>query len=244
MLGAFLGAKRLESYDVNMPISTKRTRGTYGGIPERLLKKGRRMPRSRGLRGQSTSKSYIARIAQQVVNRNVEWKLWDSNPNATIPDTGTVTCLSLVPQGDAVNSRDGDHLRATSVSMNLICAANAFTNATQVVTCVMFQWDDDSSNSPPTVAGTFESTHPLSHLQHNFANKRMKLLGKWSYVLDASNSIQVTHAKMKIPQQQIQYLAGTTQHSKGIWFVALSNVAAANNPPTVNAYCRLNFSDA
>lgn len=193
-------------------------------------------------RGVNTSRDYIAKIAQAVVNRNVEWKRHDVSAVTSIDSTGAATCLSLVPQGDTDITRDGDHLRATSLRVNTVVYAN--TTAPTVVRIIYLQWADDSTNSPPTVAAVLETTSPYSVLSGDYA-ARMKLLSDEMYVLDGvSNKSMCTRKKLVIPNQQIQFAGGTTQHTQGIWRIVLSDIASGASPPSFQCYTRLNYSDA
>lgn len=197
---------------------------------------------TRGRRGKSNSRNYIARIAQQVVNRNVEWKYHDITASTTIDNAGAVACLSLVPQGDTDTTRDGDHLRATSLRVNYVLESN--TSTPGICRIIFFQWADDTTNSPPTVAAVMEATTPYSVVSHDYAS-RMKILSDEMHVVDNTSSKSIPQRmKLQIPHQQIQFAGGTTQHTQGIWFLVLSDITPQGSPPTFKYFARLNFSDA
>lgn len=209
-------------------------------------KKQRPAPKSRfGAKGRSSRAGYIARIAQQVVDRNVEWKFFDATFSATVDNAGTATCLSLIPQGDTSESRDGDHLRATSIRVNDVYAGVTQANNVGTLLRVLYiQWQGDTTDAPPTVAGVLEDTAAFSFLQHDNRG-RMHILSDKMFVLDDVNVLTSSFtAKLPIPTKGIQYTGTTTQHRNGVWRILLSNQAAGATAPTVSSRTRINFSDA
>lgn len=217
--------------------STRGWGGDYGAKRTRYSR-----PQFKGRKAKSTDRNYIARIAQQVVNRNVEWKRHDVSIVTSIDTTGAAQCLSFVPQGDTDITRDGDHLRATSLRVNTVLNAN--TTAATVVRIIYIQWADDTTNSPPTVAAVLETTSPFSTLSGDYAS-RMKVLSDEMYVLDGVSQKSISQRmKLQIPHKQIQFAGGTTQHTQGIWRIVLSDIASGASPPTFQCYTRLNYSDA
>uniref|UniRef100_UPI004048507D hypothetical protein n=2 Tax=Gammaproteobacteria TaxID=1236 RepID=UPI004048507D len=193
-------------------------------------------------KGTTASVSQIAKIAQQVVNRNVEWKYRDfANITGTIDTTGVVACLSLVPQGDLDTNRNGDHIRATSVLLNLSTSLRSTANCGYRI--IVFQWNGDSTNSPPTMAAVLEQTNFNSMLSHDYRS-RMAILHDSFFVLDQYNPTHQIQFKAKLPHQQIQFVGATTQHQHGVWIAMLSTLAAADDPPGFTYTSRLNYSDA
>lgn len=205
------------------------------------IKKAKKPNKTRR-RGRVESDNHIAQIAQRVVDRNVEWKYHDVSANTTIDDTGAATCLSHVSQGDSTVTRTGDRLRATSIAVTDIVIA-VKTNQTTLVRVIYFQWMDDTTNSPPTVAAVLEDTNTRSAISHDYRN-RMRVLNDTLYDIDpTSQRSMVMRNKFRIPEQQIQYAGGTTQHFGGVWRVVLSNQSGAD-APAYQTFVRMNFSDA
>lgn len=210
------------------PPSAKRTRFTRPG--------------RRGAKGTRATSGFIAKIAQQVVDRNVEQKFFDQSANVAVDDDGGVSCLSFVPQGDTDQSRDGDHLRASSLRVRQKLSLTSDTPC--MIRVVYLQWLGDTTNSPPTVAAVLEQTQVLSMLSHDFRS-RMKIMSDKTYSLDnVSSFARIDEFDIKIPNRQFNYAGATTQHTWGIWRIVLSNIAAISNPPNLNVHTRFNYTDA
>lgn len=191
-----------------------------------------------------TSRAGIARIAKQVFNRNVEWKIHDVTYAPTAVDTaGATQCLSLVTQGDTDLTRDGDALRASSLNLR-VTVASGMTSVQvtkQAVRLVVVQWQGDSANDPPAVTDVLGDA--FSQLNHNYA-PQYRVLADELFLTDSYHATQGMNMKLKIPHQSLQYRAGSTSHPQGIWLFMMSDIAAATQNPTLRFTSRLNFSDA
>ncbi len=148
----------------------------------RMAPTGRRSVKSRG----PIDRAAIARIAKQVFNRSVEHKSFPFANGHTVTTTADVDCLSLVPQGDTVITRDGDALSASTLLFRCRATSGVTSgSAKQNLRMVIVQWNGDTTLNPPTSALIFEDATNLSYstLKHD-SFPQMKVLADEVFLLD------------------------------------------------------------
>lgn len=113
---------------------------------------------------------------------NVEYKYFDtSKPIAEVLNTGVITPLTHIPQGDTVSTRDGDSVRAKMLSIKGNMLGSSGGLALQPITIIVFQWFDSSAPAVGDILGP-GAPNPISPLNRTRTDK-FKVLMRKQWVL-------------------------------------------------------------
>lgn len=93
--------------------------------------------------------------------------------------TGTVTHISIVPQGTTVNNRDGKAFRCTSVQVRGSATADTTTTYSQGAAYLV--WDRQPNKALAAVTDVLDTAGSQSFSKRENA-ARFKILKKWRYV--------------------------------------------------------------
>lgn len=178
---------------------------------------------------------------------NCEKKFFDATSSASINNSGDVSVLSSISQGDDTNQRNGDSILAKYVDLRFSWIMNA-ADPVELVRTIVFQ-DTMSLGTIPSVgdvlslAGT--SADVLSMLNLIGARQhRFKILHDESYTLCSTGS-QAVQKSVVIPLNDHIKFTGTVGGDEGRNMLYILNISSSTgaNRPTVTYRSRLAYYD-
>ncbi len=179
---------------------------------------------------------------------NTEVKMFDvpfqGGTPLNCPSTGSVSCLSLVPQGNDYNNREGLSLRTIMLSLNMNQNWNNTSNVTlNALLRVIVFVDYEQEGTIPAVTDVLESAN-INALYNHVAKERFQIL------FDRMVSGMTTRTNVPLIEDfrhdsHIQFRTnGSNQASQGegsIYILGISDQAV--NYPNVYGYTRLFYVD-
>lgn len=178
---------------------------------------------------------------------NCEKKFYDISGNLSINNTGDVSTLSGISQGDDTNQRNGDSILAKYLDLRFSWVMNA-ADPVEMVRTIVFQ-DTMSLGTVPavgdvlTLVGTSTDVLALLNLvgarQHRF-----KILHDESYTL-CSTGTQAVQKNLVVPLNDHIKFTGTVGSDEGKNIVYILNISSSTgaNKPTVTWKSRLAYYD-
>ena len=160
-----------------------RKRPTHSGYIRK-----RRAVQAAGVHGRRLSALMAARalpIARPVSRSVGENKYIDiAHASYANDTTGSVTHLSVVPQGDSVNSRDGRKFMLTNVNIRGWIEQNSTAVWNNPVNLLV--WDKQPNKALAAITDILDSIHPSSQNKRENASRFM-ILRRWDMVLTGKN---------------------------------------------------------
>jgi len=103
---------------------------------------------------------------------NVEKHKFDTAFSLPFTNTGTVSGISSIPQGDAEGTRSGNSILAKYAYLNFNCTRNsASTTVSDLIRVVVLKDSEQASDTSPTYTQIFESASPLALLNKLFVGR-------------------------------------------------------------------------
>lgn len=199
----------------------------------------------------SRPKRTVRQIAKTEVRRAGEPKqhrfYYTGNPDYN----GTIQELSLVPQGDNYNQREGVQLRPTKLHCRFHIGLGAIAGS--FVRLIIFRWHPSiAATGSPVAASILDNTTPTNLLgtsgapmcPQQFIEKSMySILHDKTYVLDQSVKEQ-QFVEFNIYGKKlggkVKYTGTSTNSFNGIFMLALSDLAVG---PAVTLMSELHYKD-
>ncbi len=197
-------------------------------------------------------KRAVTAIAKKTVRMLSEWKFFNFDTSLGTNQTGSVTHLSAVPQGDTAQSRDGILIQPSSLILRYYWESDAATQANSVVRTIVFQWHPEVTI--PTVGDVLNllatnTRAPISLYKREGAMD-YKILYDRTHVLNTTHAAAdvvspVVSIKIRIPRRKMLYPGATTfGEQNSVYILNISDQATAEaTDPTVRFASRLNFRD-
>jgi len=119
----------------------------------------------------SLTKTDLKKLIKDEIHEVQEKKSFDAGIASTFDNTGSITKLTTIPQGDTDSTRDGDHIKLFKLWM---CGNVQYADATNAIRLIIFRWNQDDSSAGPTVNDITQSLSPFSPIHRD--NERAKKL--------------------------------------------------------------------
>lgn len=180
-----------------------------------------------------------------------KFKLSTSNGPQTVDSTGTVTCLSIITQGDSDEERIGDqlYLRSIQIMWNAEIA-----DTFNYLRLIIFQWFPqvtDTQNSPPTIANNILFAGTSAQENYNmpyYHDSRYLFRILYDKTVTVSTDFPCTkrfvHTITKGFKRKLQYFASSSTNGMNQIFVLKISDSTAASHPEINSAFKLNFSDS
>ena len=156
-----------------------RKRPTHSGYIRK-----RRAVQAAGVHGRRLSALMAARalpIARPLSRFVGENKYVDVANAAYVCDTtGSITHISVVPQGDSVNQRDGRKFMPTWVNMRGIIANGSTSTSTE--SAVLLVWDKQPNKALAAITDILDTTSTVAQNKRENSSRFM-IIRRWSVVL-------------------------------------------------------------
>lgn len=199
------------------------------------------------------SRAYNSRFSLSDVAKEL-WKLkglvnsemykFDLSNNALSPsNTGTVTHLTSIAQGDGDGARTGNSVFVRSANIKGYIQRNAAGSGVQIVKLSLVIDKQQVGDSAPTWADIYEGTDVNCHLNSDTVG-RFSILWTRTYILDNLSTPLAKFDLNKVMRHHVRYngVNGTDIQKGGLYLVAVSSQATSNFP-ALNFDSRISYHD-
>lgn len=239
---------------VNMPGFNRRSyynkRVGYRNRRSKYMRRRRNFSGNSYMRGNPLMKNKWLRYAYHGVRYlrgivNAERNFLDTGfVNGELSSTGSVNCLSLINQGDAVGNMQGISVKADSLDMRLSIEMDSSATTTWVRLIIVV--DNDNSGAFPAITDVLTAATMVAHNSLTANPNRFVTLFDRTFTLNnvgESRNIQYQWHKKLNHHIKISGSGGTItqQRSGSIIAIAFSN--EATNTPTFTSNFRLRYYD-
>lgn len=164
--------------------------------------------------------------------------------NGSASTAGTITKLTIIPQGDSGTTRDGNNVNITRIQFRY---SFAYGDATNVCRIIIFQWKNDDTNDFPTVAKLIQDPVNNSWLGSQiFANPDARILYDRLHFV-SGNGFAVTGSRAVIKSKKyakkLKYNAGVNTGSNQLYVLYLSDSSTSTHP-TFNMWGVVSYTDS
>ncbi len=174
---------------------------------------------------------------------NVEYKFHDVNVTLTPNSTGAVSILTAIGQGDSTQQRDGNSIKATSLSCRFRINGGASAPTTHL-RMILFS-DSQQQGVLPTVANVLDGADTDAHMNILDFPGRFRVLRSWDISLSNSGmNTAFREAYIKLDNHIKYEGAGTTvaEARKGNLYL-MSSSSLSSELPTLVIDTRLRYID-
>jgi hypothetical protein len=181
---------------------------------------------------------------------NVEYKWVDRYQSTTIGNsTGVVLEASQVPQGDSANTRDGDSLKAMSLSTRIHLARHG-SDSNTLVRCMLVKIlgkNNAAGGMDASVANLLQTGTPsyVTSFRNKDNTKDFQVLVDKCVMLTSGHNAACLEIHKDFNNCHIKYSSsdtnGTSCEYGSLWWVFVSNQGTYT--PTLNVQTRINFID-
>lgn len=222
----------------------------YRRYNKRRRGRGRRRGFHPYVKASAPAVGYVAYKAAQMVAKkwlNPEFKSHELDTNTNFDDTGEVIYLTGIAQGDADNTRDGDSIKATGMSLNMTLTQNAA--ATETFVRIMLIRDNDfaGTNTPVIggAGGVLDTTDDFRAMKNLDQTRRYHVLYDKMHIIHSVNGRTKYIKIFKKMSHHVRYVdtgAGSGSGGNGaLWLMIITN--EDTNLPNVNYQMRLRYLD-
>lgn len=183
------------------------------------------------------------------IQRNVEVKYVDTSVNAVISGNATLALLNGLQTGDTDNTRSGNMVQATSISLRGWVQRTGTTGTSGAFRLLLF-WDQQANQTAPTSDDVITTPHLYS--QYNRDNqKRFKILYDKVFTIHPQYTSQLMFHPLIIKRKlsrQVKYDDGnvgdiTDITTNSLYYMLITDSAAVGDF-THRWSARFNFKDA
>lgn len=176
---------------------------------------------------------------------NVETKKFDTTNSAVSTSSGTVTILSGVAQGDAVNNRTGNSIRGKYLTGTIKFMQNASATTPTLIRYSIVVDRQHTGDTNPAYTDCYDDADPLAPIEKNTAG-RFEVLYTELFLLqpvgEASNEAHVINVSLPL-DFHIRFNGTTASDHEHNAIYAMVSDDEATNHPTMDYYYRVGFID-
>lgn len=183
----------------------------------------------------------VASIAKKQIRKTSEWKHFTGLTDISISTSGSITDISMVPQGDTDTTRDGDSIFASSVIFRGVMTNGDATNRVRVI---FFQSKAKVITVSDLLIVTAGAEVDSMYNTDNFQNFKI-LYDRVHYLQAPFSGATVTKTvagKVRLSSRKMQYEGGGVTGINKVYMLTISDSAAATHP-TYKLLTKLNFRD-
>jgi len=196
---------------------------------------------TKGMVVPALAKTEIKKLIKQEIKGVQEVKSFDTGIGSTFDNTGSITKLTTIPQGDTDTTRDGDHIKLTKCWCNLAVSVG---DATNVVRVIVFRWNQDDSSVAPTVNDITQSVSAYSpiHRDNERAHKFDVIFDKFFSVSNVGPGC--ASVEWRKPLKSIIAFQATANTGTGHLYMYIISDSSAVPHPGVNLIWRTYYTDS
>jgi len=201
----------------------------------------------KGTKANPVMKREMAKVANKVLKAHQESKFHDNDDlGSGISDAGTLFDLSLIPQGDTDQTRDGDQIYLKSIMGRYSVTGSDNSN---IIRVIIVQYITENAGLTGTkILQALGAGAVFQNYAHDYKSQVRILYDKTHTMGNATTAsipLVKTYKVMitKGFKRKIQYLGGGTNTVGGIRMFVVSDSAAASHP-VIAFSLRLNYTDS
>jgi len=173
-------------------------------------------------------RNQVKSLVKQEINSVQEKRSFDTGVGTSFDNTGSLTKLTTIPQGDTDSSRQGDHVKLHSIRMAGSCS---YADTTNAIRLIILRWNQDDSSSAPVVGDILQTSSPYSPVNRdNERAKKFDILSDELYgVANVGPGVAVWKWEMKL-RSQIAFQSGATTGTGHLYAYIISDSSASTHP--------------
>lgn len=205
----------------------------------RRTRKSKPYTRRRGKALNRKQKSQVKKI----LSANEETRAFDTYERIQVSSTGSITDLSTIVQGDAVNQREANLVNPVSIRLFFY---SEIADSTNICRYIVFRWHEDDTFDAPVPGDVLNLGALASDLQWiNMTNygqrKNFTILYDSVHRLDSSFQHHFEAKKLKL-KKKIAFDTGVNTGKDHIYLLRISDSTAVTHP-SMTVYARLYYKD-
>lgn len=176
----------------------------------RKRRPGRKIVKKRGGGYLSTAAKALALALMLKRMINVEKKFIESATSSAQSTSATVALLTGIAQGDTQNDRNGNSIKAQSVSTKYNVEMNSSATATQVR--IMLVIDKNSNGAAPVLSDILDNgvaSNAVAHYNSDTAGSRFLILHDKSYSLSINGSRTISGSCYSKLNHHVKFTSST-----------------------------------
>lgn len=193
------------------------------------------------------SKPATVKTVKRMINKNIETKMFEATNGQTITpgNTWSISVISDIAKGDAVNNRDGDKVKAQILTVRQQIAVNA-SNTTGEVVRIAFIMDKQARGAVPSATdlGLVDDATGANQLMVSNLNYqgRFVVLKDTTYSLDTSQRFKCIKFSRYLRDKILQFGTEGDDYENNAIFVCFWS-SNNTNKATITSKYRLTFKD-
>lgn len=212
----------------------------------------RRYPKRKGKSSSWYTKKYsVSQLAQKAIKGvnyirglvNSEMYKLDTAVTGTVPDSGAVTHITALAQGDGEGARTGNSIFVRSINWKGQVYRTTSGNANQTFRVMVIMDNQQLTDSSPGVTDILQSATVYSHLNKNTVG-RFSVLANKVFMLSSTGDLG-KNLNINIPlKHHVRYngSASTDIAKGGLYVLCISDQASANYP-SIQSEVRVSYHD-
>lgn len=212
----------------------------------------RRYPKRKGKSAPWYAKKYsVSQMAQKALKGvnyirglvNSEMYKLDTAVTGTVPDSGSVTHVTAIPQGDGEGNRSGNSVYVRSLNWKGQVFRTTSGNANQTMRIIVFCDNQQITDSSPGVTDLLQSATVYSHLNKNTVG-RFSILANKVFMLSSTGDLG-KQVNINIPlKHHVRYNGSATGDiARGGLYVLCISDQASTNYPSIQSEVRVSYHD-
>lgn len=205
----------------------------------RRTRKSKPYKRRRGKPLNRKQKSQVKRI----VSAGEETRAFDTYETIAVSNTGSITDLTTIAQGDAVNQREANLINPVSIRLFF---TSILGDATNFCRYVVFRWHEDDTFDAPAPSdilalGNLGGIYAPFNMTNYGQRKNFTILYDSIHRLDASYTTHFEAKKLKL-KKKIVFDTGVNSGKDHIYLLRISDSTTASHP-AMTVYSRVYYKD-
>lgn len=174
---------------------------------------------------------------------NSEMFKLDTAVSGGVPDTGGVSSICAIAQGDGYAARTGNSILAKSISWRGVWERTTAGNAVQHIRICIFSDSQQVGDTAPSFTDVFTTAASTSFL-NPLTVGRFSILWSKEFILDTAGGLGDSFDVTLPLQHHIRYNGtASSDIQKGGLYIATISTQASANYPTLTSVVRLSYHD-
>lgn len=177
---------------------------------------------------------------------NVEKKYYDTTiSTAAVTETGVITDISAIAQGDSALNRDGDSLKPLGLNMRFTLKGDASTSRDTSIRVIVFRMKHENA-VVPSVSDVLDVVS--INAMYNYTERpRFNVLMDKIYTLPINDSTVIPQRYYSFSSRltgHMKFVTGQVTHEDGgIYLLRISDESTATNRPQFGSTTRITYVD-
>lgn len=204
-------------------------------------------PKRRFKRRRPVRRSFVSRVKNIVRAQVLEKKVLDGQASQTVPNTGVLQHLTLIAQGDSIDTRDGWKVALRGLSLGGIVYNHADAAEGTIYHLYIVRDLQQIADTSPTIGNIFDLDDGVNPQIKPETRGRFKILLHKRLIFNQNITSQVLlkpiNFWLRLKNNIVSYNGSTVNdiQRNGLYIVQVSN--QATNTPTPSFITKLYYTD-